>query len=259
MQGPVLVERDDAVATVVLNNPDKMNALGKPLWRALRDTMRGLAEDASLRCVILRGAGTRAFAAGADITEFEAERSDPLQARAYDALLHEALTAVDQCPHPTVAMIYGACVGGGLQIAAQCDLRIAGASAKFGAPVGKLGMAMPGAEIESITRLVGMGTMLEILLEGRVLDAEEALRKNMLTRVVPDDQVESEARATARRIAEGAPLVARWHKAFARRVMEARPISDEEREAGYFYFATSDFKEGVGAFLSKRKPRFAGQ
>lgn len=259
MSDPVLIERDGAIATVTLNNPDKMNALGKPMWKALRDGFCRLAEDSSLRCVVVRGAGTKAFAAGADITEFEAERADPGQARAYDALLHEALTAIDRCPHPTVAMIHGACVGGGLQIAAQCDLRIAGVSAKFGAPVGKLGMAMPCAEVESITRLVGMATMLEILLEGRILDAQEALAKNIVTRLVPDDRVEAEALAAARRIADGAPRVARWHKAYVRRIMEPRPIVEAEREAGYFYFATRDFREGLAAFLGKRKPEFHGE
>ncbi|MCW8836458.1 MAG: enoyl-CoA hydratase-related protein [Rhodospirillales bacterium] len=256
---PVLISVDGAIATVTLNNPRKRNALSLPMWEALRDSMLALSRTDGLRCVVLRGAGDEAFAAGADITEFESVRSDPKQARAYDAVLREALAAIYDCVHPTVAMIKGACVGGGLEVAVQCDLRISGRSGKFGAPIKALGLAMTSPEIEGIRRLVGSAVTLEILLEGRIMGAEEACAKGLVTRVVDDVQVEEEAYATARRIAEGAPLTARWHKQFVHRLDGGSVLKPGEIEEGYFYFDTADFKEGVSAFLSKRKPVFRGK
>ena len=130
---PILVSRDGVIATVTLNNPTKRNALNKAMWASLRDAMNELSADDSLRCVVVRGAGEEAFAAGADISEFETERDTPEKTRAYDDMLSEALEALYKCQHPTIAMIRGACMGGGLQIAIQCDLRISGESTGHGA------------------------------------------------------------------------------------------------------------------------------
>jgi len=259
MPDPILVERDGEIATVTLNNPAKRNALNKAMWIGLRDVFRDLSDDEQLRCIVLRGAGDEAFAAGADISEFEAERANPDQARAYDQLLREALEAIYLCPVPTVALIKGACMGGGLQIATQCDIRVAGDNARFGAPIKFLGLAMPSPEIESIMRICGPATMNEILLEGRVYKADEAHIKGLVGRVVAVDAVEAEAYGTARRIAEGAPLTARWHKAFIRQQTTPAELPVEQAEKSYFYFDTADFKEGVDAFLNKRKPEFKGK
>jgi len=259
MSDPILVSHDGDIATVTLNNPTKRNALNKAMWVGLCDAFKELSENDGLRCIVLRGAGDDAFAAGADITEFEAERSNPDQARAYDQLLRDALEAIYHCPVPTIALIKGACMGGGLQIATQCDIRVAAENARFGAPIKFLGLAMPGQEIESIMRICGPATMTEILLEGRVYKAEEAYVKGLVGRVVSTDDVEAEAYATARRIAEGAPLTARWHKAFIRQQTTPAELPAAEAEKGYFYFDTEDFKEGVDAFLNKRKPGFRGK
>jgi enoyl-CoA hydratase len=256
---PILISRDGAIATVTFNNPEKRNAFNKPMWAALRDAMDALSADDDLRCVILRGAGDEAFAAGADISEFETERANPGQALAYDQLLNQALTAIYDCRHPTVAMIHGACMGGGLQIAIQCDIRISGESGKFGAPIKVLGLAMPSAEIESIMRVTGPAAMMEILLEGKVLAAEEAYTKGIVSRIVPDEGLEAEAQATAKRIAQGAPLTARWHKQFIHNRLAMSNLTNEEVKGGYFYFDTDDFKEGVDAFLNKRRPAFKGK
>ena len=128
----ILIERTGAIATVVLHNPGKLNALHKAMWRDLRDAMVALGKDESLRCIVVRGTGDQAFAAGADISEFASERADRAQARAYGDLIHEAMQSVARCTHPTVALIRGACIGGGLEIAAMCDLRICGASSRVG-------------------------------------------------------------------------------------------------------------------------------
>ena len=156
-------------------------------------------------------------------------------------------------------MINGICVGGGLEIAANCDLRICGESSRFGAPVNKLGLVMAHAELRGLLQLVGRATALEILLEGRVFGAQEAKEKGLVTRVVPDDKVEEEAYATARRIADGAPLVARWHKQFAARLADPRPLTEAEIDEGYACFGTEDFRIGYRAFLDKSKPQFKGR
>ena len=258
MTEPILVSREGAIATVALNNPERLNALNKAMWQRLGETMRVLSADDALRCIVVRGAGERAFAAGADIAEFAAERANAKQAKPYGNLIHETMQAVARCRHPTVAMIKGACVGGGLEIAAMCDLRVCGQSSRFGIPVNKLGLTMAYGELMGLLALVGRAVALEILLEGRVFDADEASRKGLVSRVVPDNRVEEEAYALARRIADGAPLVNRWHKQFIARLTVTAQLSDKEWNEGFACFDTQDYKEGVAAFLAKRKPDFKG-
>lgn len=259
MTDAIQVLRADDIATVVLNRPDRLNALDRSMWAGLRDAFAELSADDTLRCIVLRGAGDKAFAAGADISEFERERADSAQAAEYGRLIDDAMQTVGTCRHPTVAMIHGACVGGGLEVASQCDLRICGASSRFGVPVARLGLVMGYGELKGLIDLVGRATALEILLEGRVFDAGEAQAKGLVTRVVPDERVEAEAYATARRIAGLAPLVHRWHKAFARRLADPRPLSEPENAEGFACFDTEDFRIGYRAFLDKQKPAFKGR
>jgi enoyl-CoA hydratase len=255
----ILVSRDDVVATVTLNRPAKLNALTKAMWGALGAAVTALGAERDLRCIVLRGAGERAFSPGNDIGEFARERSNTMQARAYGAVMHATAHALAHCPIPLVAQIHGVCVGGGLEIAALCDLRICGESSRFGAPIKNLGLVMAYAEMAPLVRLVGSDVALEILLEGRIFDAAEAKAKGLVTRVVPDDQVAAEAAATAVRIAEGAPLVARWHKKFARRLADPTPISAAEADECFECFDTEDFRAGYAAFLAKRRPQFNGR
>ena len=250
---------DPAIATVTLNRPDKLNAMTKPMWQRLGALMRELSADESLRCIVIRGAGGKAFSPGNDIGEFATERSNFEQGKAYGALLHGALAALAECPHPTVALIEGICVGGGLEIAALCDIRICGESSRFGVPINRLGLVMAHAELAALVQLAGRATALEMLLEGRVFGAREALDKKLVHRVVADDQVEAEAWATARRIAAGAPLVARWHKQFLRRLAVDAPLSEAERDEGFRCYDTEDFRIGYRAFLDKATPAFVGR
>jgi enoyl-CoA hydratase/carnithine racemase len=150
-------------------------------------------------------------------------------------------------------------LGGGLEIAALCDLRICGESSRFGAPIKNLGLVMAYAEMAPLVRLAGPDVALEILLEGRIFDATEAKEKRLVTRVVADSEVAAEARAAAERIADGAPLVARWHKRFARRLADPRPLSAAERDECFDCFDTEDFRIGYAAFLAKQKPEFRGR
>ncbi len=259
MSDGVLVARDGAIATVTLNKPERLNALDKGMWRALGEIFRDLDRDESLRCVVLRGAGEKAFAAGADIAEFATERANVEQAREYDRVVHPVLEAIAGCRHPVVAMIRGACVGGGLEVAAVCDLRICGESSRFGIPVKNLGLVVAYGELQGLIDLVGRAAALEIVLEGRVFGAQEARDKGLVNRVVPDDKVEEETAAMVRRIAEGAPLVARWHKRFARRLGDPRPLTPEEYDESFACFGTEDFRIGYRAFLAKSKPDFRGK
>ena len=236
-----------------------MNALDKTMWAQLGAAMRDLGADDGLRCIVLRGAGDKAFAAGADIAEFHTERANSTQAKAYSRGGIGWIHSVAECRHPTVALIQGACVGGGLLVASQCDLRICNESARFGVPVKNLGLTESYDELQGMMSVIGPTASLEILLEGRIWDAKEAYEKGLVSRVMPDTEVVNEAYATARRIADGAPLAARWHKKFIRRLLDPRPLSSEERDEGYACFDTEDFKAGVAAFLAKKKPQFNGR
>jgi len=259
MAETILVERDGAIATVTLNRPEKLNALTRPMWKRLGEVFTELSADDGVRCIVIRGAGTKAFAPGNDISEFTTERSNVEQARAYGEDMRRTIEAIGNCLHPVVAEIHGICVGGGLEIAGLADLRICGESSRFGVPIKNLGLVMAYSEIGSLISLAGEAVAMEILLEGRVFEAKEAFEKGLVTRVVPDDQVEKEARETAQRIADGAPLVARWHKKFARRLRDPRPLSAAEYDEGFACFGTEDFQIGYKAFLDKVKPAFKGK
>ena len=257
----ILVARDGAIATVSLNNPGKLNALTVVMWQQLVRVMNDLSANDDLRCIVLRGAGQQAFAAGADIAEFARERDNVEQGKRYHReLVHGALKAVGECRHPVVAMIHGPCVGGGLELACQCDLRLSGESGRFGVPINRLGFPIAYDELAALLPLVGRAVALEMLIEGRVWDAQEAFAKGLLTRVVPDAGLRDEAYATAQRIAEGAPLVARWHKQFVRRLTpQPQALTAAEIEENFAYFNTQDYRIGYDAFIGKKKPKFVGR
>ena len=147
MSDTILLLRDGAIATVVLNRPEKLNALTKPMWQRLGEVFDELSADDAIRCIVIRGAGTKSFAPGNDISEFENERSNVEQARAYGRIMHRTIDSIANCRHPVVAMIHGICVGGGLEIAGLADIRICGESSRFGAPIKNLGLVMAYGEI----------------------------------------------------------------------------------------------------------------
>ena len=259
MTGAVHVATDGAIATVTLDNEPRLNALSTAMWRQLGKVFTALSADDSIRCVVLRGAGDKAFAAGADIAVFETERRDVVTAKEYAKVVHGALDALSHCPHPVVALIKGVCVGGGLEVASQCDLRICGRSSRFGIPVNRLGLVVAYEEMRALVDICGPAGALEIVLEGRVFGAEEAEKKGLVTRVVADDDVEKESYAIAQRIADGAPLVARWHKKFIKRLLDPKPLSAAELGDNFACFGTEDFQIGYKSFLAKTKPAFKGR
>lgn len=247
------------VAVLTLSNPGKLNAVSVAMWQQLRAAFDGLAErEPQLRAVIVRGEGGT-FVSGGDIEEFPAFRFDEARLRHFhEDIVAPALAAMYQCDVPLVAQIERACVGGGLEIACQCDLRIAGEGSRFGAPIARLGFPMAPDELAGVVRVVGWATAAEVLLEARLLDAASAWQRGLVQRVVPDDQVAAEAEATAARIATGAPLAARLNKRTLRLIAPQVSFTEAQRSALAAYASGPDHREGISAFIEKRKPTFTG-
>jgi len=248
-------------ATVTLSNPGKLNAINAAMWQNLRSTFEALSAQEELRCVIVRGADGN-FAAGADIEEFPILRSTVAQGIHYhEEIIAPALHAIAACLHPTIAAIDGVCVGGGLEIACACDLRIAAPTARFGIPINRLGFPLAPRELSGLLRLIGKARTLEILLEGRVFEAAEALDKGLLTRLA--DDVHVAAAEAAQRVARGAPLAARANKQWIRRLAPEvatlnEQLSEQELQAAFAYLSSNDYREGVASFIAKRAPTFQG-
>ena len=253
------VSRDDTIATVTFNRPERRNAFDLAMWRGLHAIMRALSADDSLRCVVLRGAGDKAFCAGADIGAFAAERGTDEREAEYAHVLDESMQSIRRCQHPVVAMIMGYCLGGGAGIATMCDFRVGGEGMRMGITARNLGVWYPYAEIDPIITLAGTGVAAEMLIEGRIFTGREAYEKGLLSRLVPDDSVESEALALAARIATGAPLSARYHKAAIQRLRGPLPVTRAEEAATSDFTRTEDFQNACRSFLAKEKPVFQGR
>lgn len=256
----ILIERSGRTAQVTLNRPDKRNALNLAMWRALHAAFAELQADDALRCIVLRGAGGN-FAAGADLAEFATLRATTDQARAYGQEMLAALTAIRDCRHPTVAAIEGLCVGGGLEIALMCDLRLASADSRYGIPIQKVGVAMPYPELSILTQILGPATMLELLLEGQLHDAAWAERRGLITRMATD--LSTELSAVAGRIAAGSPMSHRHHKRLVHSAAAAASpvdsgVDSSLVQASYAAVETGDYREGLQAFLERRPANFSG-
>jgi enoyl-CoA hydratase/carnithine racemase len=254
----ILVSNDDNISTVTLNRPDKLNALNRSAWQELADAFTELNGLGLVRCIIVRGAGGKAFSAGADISEFADERCNVAQATTYGSIVEGAINTIIEGPHPTIALVEGACVGGGLEIACACDIRICGESSRFGIPVNRLGLTMAYPELQALLSVVASPVAKEILFSGELFGAHRAAAVGLVNRVVADDLVQQETYALAARVVKGAPLVNRWHKKFIRRLADSKPLADEEVHESYKAFGTKDFRRGYRAFLGKTDPDFEG-
>lgn len=260
--GKLLLRREGGVATLTLNHPEKMNAIELEMWGELARVMPELDGDPSVRVLVFRGAGERAFSAGADISRFAEERSNARQAAEYAGHFFAGLDAVDAFSKPSLCLIRGACVGGGAELAAAADLRFAGEGSRFGVPVAKLGLVAGYAELRRFVQCIGPARTLDMLLTARLFSAKEMLEAGFLARVVPDGEVEKATYEAAERIASLAPLVHAWHKGFVKKILRDPALStltEEESASQFACFGTGDFREGVAAFLAKRPPRFQGK
>ena len=257
----ILVRRDQAVATVTINRPAQRNAISFTMWTQLADLMRDLDADRSVRCVVICGAGGEAFSAGADISDFDQYRSDSTKGRVYNRAVDGLLETVAEIGTPVISMIRGFAAGGGCELAVATDLRIAAEGSRLGIPVARLGITIGHREMYGLVNLVGKGNAMYILLSGRLLDADEALRIGLVNQVVPADQLEEVTYKLASDIANLAPLSHAVNKKTMNQVL-AKPSLDltpEEADLPLTQFDTRDYHEGFRAFLEKRRPEFIGE
>ena len=263
MAGQVRIAADGGISRVTLSHAGKLNAMSRAMWRELRSVFEDIQQDASVRCVIVEGEGGH-FCAGGDIAEYPAFRFSEQGLRDF----HEddvwgGLDAMLCCDVPLVAQIEGNCMGAGVEIASCCDIRVAGASAKFGAPIARLGFPMAPREAKLVSEALGGLTAREMLLEAAVLDAPTLLLRGFLNGVLTDADVAGEALARARRIAALAPKAARLNKQTFRTLNQLNPSVSGSSDAmefvansAYAYADSAEHREGIAAFLGKRKPVF---
>ena len=258
-QSPLLVEDQGAVRVVTVNRPDKLNALNSATLDALHRAFDDAAEDASVRVVVLTGAGPKAFVAGADIAEMADLR--PVEGRDFALRGQAMMRRVETLPKPVIAMVNGFALGGGLELAMCCHLRIAADTAKVGQPEVNLGLIPGFGGTQRLLRLTGRAAALELCLLGEPIDAERARQLGLVNKVVPAAELDAVTQQVAERLAQSAPLA-------LRAVLDAVIVGGEcgldeglEFESAQFglMFATEDMREGTAAFLARRKPAFVGR
>jgi enoyl-CoA hydratase/carnithine racemase len=253
--------RGGEVAEIVLNRPRQHNALNLAMWQGLARLATRLRTDPTLRVVVLRGAGERAFSAGADVAEFEQTRTNRQVGIDYNRTLREAMDAIAGLPMPVVARIQGYCIGGGCELALCADLRICDASAEFGIPAARLGTGLDLGDVQRLVRLVGPANAREILFTGRRIPADRALRMGLVNDVVPPPELDACLERWLDDLLAGSPLALARAKRDVRLVLDdpaLGSVADRDAYAAEL-FDTADYREGVRAFLEKRPPRFPGR
>lgn len=261
MSDLILVERDENIATVVFNRPKMRNAISLGMWAEIAEVTESLAKDDSVRAIVYRGAGRQAFASGADISEFEQNRKDTATAMAYNKTTEAAYSGIRLCPKPTVAMVFGFCMGGAMAVAMACDFRFAAEGSKYGIPAAKLSIIYGLDPVHQLVDLVGPSYAKDILYSARTIDDQEALRIGLIQRLVPADDLEKTTYDYLRVVAANAPLSVRGTKAQVQAIFDG--VGDAHRQKladlGIETFNSFDYKEGTRAFLEKRAPKFLGR
>ena len=255
----MLAEIDGPIGWITFNKPEKRNAVSLDMWEALPDILRRLEDDPAVRVVVLRGAGDRAFVSGADISQFEKARSSAETNVAYERATEAADKALAGCGKPTIAMIRGYCIGGGLAIAAACDLRLATEESKFGIPAARLGVGYGASGVKKLMELVGPSFTKEIFLTARHFTAAEARDMGLVNRVVRDAELEDYTRTYCATIADNAPLTMNTLKRTVAEILRGHEADwDLCDRLVKDCFASRDFIEGRRAFMEKRRPVFRG-
>ena len=259
--GRILISRDGPVARITFNKPERMNAMSLDMWQGLKDALDDLATDDAVRVVVLTGAGDKAFVSGADISEFESQRSSEDSVRAYNAISEGADAALYHFPKPTIAQIQGYCAGGGMGLAIGCDFRICSEDSRFGITAARLGLGYNQEGVRKLVELAGPSAAARVLYTAEIMPAERALAMGLVTDVVPRDQLEDTVHDLATRIAGNAPLTVQAAKAAIRAIggAEGAPGADVVAQMVSACFASEDYSEGRRAFAEKRKPVFKGQ
>lgn len=250
-------ETNGKTAEIILDRPEKRNALSRAMWSSLKAAMVQASEDSSVYVVVIHGGEAGAFAAGADISEFEDSYRDRAAAEDTSRIIAEGVKAVEACPKPVIAAIEGPCVGGGVSIAVAADLRIAGKSARFGVTPGKLGILYSPADTRRLVTAVGQAAAKDLLFTGRIIDADEAHRLKLIDRLADDGQATIEAGKLAADISSVSQWSVRMTKAMVRGLSTGwKDDTPEAMELFLSGFEGEDFREGYRAFLEKRKPDF---
>jgi enoyl-CoA hydratase len=257
----LIVEKRDAVGWIVFNQPAKRNAINGAMWRGIPKAMAQYDADPEVRCVAFRGAGTEAFASGADISEFEEIRAQKSSVAEYDGLLDQVLHSIQDSRKPSVAMIYGFCMGGGLEVALACDLRYCGRSAQFGIPAAKLGLAYNVEGHKRLIETVGHARAREIMFLGRRYNAEEGFAMGLVSQVFHDAELESAVGRIIGQLCENAPLSIANSKTIIEEYVKASGAPDEANMTAAIERCakSGDYQEGRRAFMEKRKPAFKGK
>lgn len=257
----ILVHDDGSIATVVFNRPKVRNAISLAMWGELTRVLDRLGQDDAARAVVFRGAGTEAFASGADISEFQEQRKDTTSALRYNQQTSAAYQAIRQCPLPTVAMIYGFCMGGAMAVAMACDLRFAAEDAKFGIPAARLGIIYGADAVSQLVDLVGPAYAKDILYSGRTVSDREAVDMGFLQRLLPAAELERYTYDYLKSVADNAPLSVRGAKLTVESSVSGATDDHRQRlrEIQLTALESQDYKEGTRAFLEKRRPRFQGR
>jgi enoyl-CoA hydratase/carnithine racemase len=257
----LIVEKRGAVGWIVFNQPAKRNAINGAMWRGIPRAMAQFDADSEVRCVAFRGAGAEAFASGADISEFEEIRAQKSSVAEYDGLLDEVLHSIQDSRKPSVAMIYGFCMGGGLEVALACDLRYCGRSAQFGIPAAKLGLAYNTEGHKRLIETVGHARAREIMFLGRRYNADEGLAMGLVNQVFHDAELDSEVGGIITQLCENAPLSIANSKTIIEEYVKAAGVPDEANMTAAIERCakSGDYQEGRRAFMEKRKPAFKGK